>query len=178
MVHRQESISTPSSLELGFAGMYMLHTLRGRGMRVRVIEAADDVGGTWYWNRYPGARCDVVSVDYSFSFSEEIQQEWTWTEKFAAQPEILRYAQFVADKLALRPDMQFNTRVESMIYDDSTSEWSVSTDAGDQYVARFCIMATGCLSIPKESRHPWPFKFQWPCIFYIPLAARTCQLCR
>jgi cyclohexanone monooxygenase len=94
----------------GFAGMYMLHRLRNLGMRVKVFEAASDVGGTWYWNRYPGARCDVTSVDYSYSFSNEIQQEWTWTEKYAAQPEILRYANFVADKLDLRKDIQFDTR--------------------------------------------------------------------
>ena len=111
----------------GFAGLYMLHTLRARGMRVRVIEAAAGVGGTWYWNRYPGARCDVVSLDYSFSFSDEIQQQWNWTEKFASQPEILRYLEFVADTLDLRRDIQFGTRVEAMIYDDATARWSVTS---------------------------------------------------
>jgi cyclohexanone monooxygenase len=149
----------------GFAGMYMLHSLRARGMRVRVIEAAGGVGGTWYWNRYPGARCDVVSVDYSFSFSEEIQQAWTWTEKYAAQPEILRYAEFVADTLDLRRDMQFDTRVESMIYDDAAATWSVTTDAGDHYVAQFCIMATGCLSIPKDPDIPGLSSFDGPVYF-------------
>ena len=138
----------------GFAGLYLLHTLRARGMRVRVIEAAAGVGGTWYWNRYPGARCDVVSVDYSFSFSEEIQQQWIWTEKFAAQPEILRYIEFVADTLDLRRDIQFNTRVEAMIYDQTARRWAVSTSAGDRFTARFCIMATGCLSIPKDPDIP------------------------
>ncbi len=134
----------------GFAGLYMLHSLRARGMRVRVIEAASGVGGTWYWNRYPGARCDVVSIDYSFSFSDDIQQRWTWTEKFAAQPEILRYIEFVADTLDLTRDIQFDTRVEAMAYDDQYGQWSVTTSANDHFTARFCIMATGCLSIPKD----------------------------
>ena len=146
----------------GFSGLYMLHTLRSRGMRVLVIEAADDVGGTWYWNRYPGARCDVVSVDYSYSFSEEIQQQWTWTEKFAAQPEILRYIEFVADTLDLRRDIRFATRVEAMIYDDTAGRWTVSTGSGDHYVTRFCIMATGCLSIPKDPDIPGLDQFAGP----------------
>ncbi len=97
----------------GFAGMYMLHRLRGQGLRVRVLDAASDVGGTWYWNRYPGARCDVPSIEYSYSFSEELEQEWDWTEVMAAQPEILRYANHVADRFDLRRDIQFDTRVSS-----------------------------------------------------------------
>jgi len=149
----------------GFAGLYMLHTLRGKGMRVRVIEAADDVGGTWYWNRYPGARCDVISVDYSFSFSEEIQQEWVWTEKFAAQPEILRYIEFVADKLDLRRDIKFSTRVEAAVFDDATASWLVRTNDGESVAARFCIMATGCLSIPKEPDIPGLAAFAGPVYF-------------
>ncbi len=149
----------------GFAGLYLLHTLRARGMRVRVIEAAAGVGGTWYWNRYPGARCDVVSVDYSFSFSEEIQQQWIWTEKYAAQPEILRYLEFVADKLDLRRDIQFGARAEAMIYDQTARRWSVSTSAGDRYTARFCIMATGCLSIPKDPDIPGLDQFAGPIYF-------------
>ena len=149
----------------GFAGLYMLHTLRARGMRVRVIEAAAGVGGTWYWNRYPGARCDVASVDYSFSFSEEIQQQWTWTEKFAAQPEILRYIEFVADTLDLRRDIQFDTRVEAMIYDAAAGRWSVTTSTGDSFTTRFCIMATGCLSIPKDPDIPGLASFAGP-VYY------------
>ena len=149
----------------GLAGLYMLHTLRTRGMRVKVIEAAAGVGGTWYWNRYPGARCDVASIDYSYSFSEEIQQQWTWTEKFAAQPEILRYIEFVADTLDLRRDIQFATRVEAMIYDETARRWSVSTSAGVRYTTRFCIMATGCLSIPKDPDIPGLDQFAGPVYF-------------
>ena len=167
-----EDLNTPEAntydaiiVGAGFAGLYLLHTLRARGMRVRVIEAAAGVGGTWYWNRYPGARCDVVSVDYSFSFSEEIQQQWIWTEKYAAQPEILRYLEFVADKLDLRRDIQFGTRAEAMIYDQTARRWSVSTSAGDRYTARFCIMATGCLSIPKDPDIPGLDQFAGPVYF-------------
>ncbi len=149
----------------GFAGMYMLHKLRGLGMRVRAFDAASDVGGTWYWNRYPGARCDVVSVDYSFSFSDELQQEWTWTEKYAAQPEILAYANFVADRLDLRRDMQFHTRVTEMVFDEDAVLWNLKTEAGESYVARFCVMATGCLSMPKAPDVPGLLDFQGPVYF-------------
>ncbi len=134
----------------GFGGMYMTYRLRERGMRVIGIEAGGDVGGVWYWNRYPGARCDLMCVDYSYSFSDEIQQEWTWTEQFAAQPEILAYANFVADKLDLRKDFTFATRVTSAVWDDDRRLWTVKTDQGDTYEATYCIMATGPLSIPKD----------------------------
>lgn len=134
----------------GFAGLYMLHRLRGLGLSVRVIEAGSDVGGTWYWNRYPGARCDVESMQYSYSFDEELQQEWTWSERFAPQPEILAYAGHVADRFDLRRDIGFNERVVSAQFDERSARWTIRTDAGDQYSARFCIMATGCLSAPKD----------------------------
>src|SRR5689334_9695158 len=101
----------------GFAGMYMLHRLRGLGMRVRVYEAGSGVGGTWYWNRYPGARCDVESVQYSYQFSDALQQEWEWSERYATQPELLRYANHVADRFDLRRDIQFNTRVTAATFD-------------------------------------------------------------
>jgi cyclohexanone monooxygenase len=130
----------------GFAGMYMLHRVRGLGLTARVFEAGDGVGGTWYWNRYPGARCDVESMQYSYQFSEELQQEWEWTERYATQPEILRYANHVADRFDLRGDMQFDTRVESATYDDTIARWTVRTDQGDNARAQFVIMATGCLS--------------------------------
>lgn len=133
----------------GFAGMYMLHVLRGLGIPTRVIEAGSDVGGTWYWNRYPGARCDVQSIDYSYSFSDDIQQEWTWTERFSAQPEILAYANFVAQKLDLRRDCVFDTRVVAADYDQGLHRWSVTTDGGDRYSTKYVIMATGPLSQPK-----------------------------
>src|SRR3954466_15078242 len=130
----------------GFAGMYMLHRLRGQGMSVRVYEQGGDVGGTWYWNRYPGARCDVESMQYSYSFSEELQQEWDWSERYAPQPEILKYANHVADRFDLRRDIQFSTRVESAVFDEGVNEWSVTTSEGKTVTARFVILATGCLS--------------------------------
>jgi cyclohexanone monooxygenase len=130
----------------GFAGLYMLHRLRRLGLSARVFEAGDGIGGTWYWNRYPGARCDVESMDYSYSFSDELQQEWRWTERYSAQPEILRYINHVADRFDLRRDITFSTRVTSAVFDEATSRWDVRTDTGEQVSARFCIMATGCLS--------------------------------
>ena len=130
----------------GFAGMYMLHRLRGQGMTARVYEQGDGVGGTWYWNRYPGARCDVESMQYSYSFSEELQQEWNWSERYAPQPEILKYANHVADRFNLRPDIQFNTRVSNAAFDEKTSLWSVVTSDGKSVMAKFVVLATGCLS--------------------------------
>ena len=115
----------------GFAGMYMLHRLRGLGMSARVFEAGSGVGGTWYWNRYPGARCDVESMQYSYSFSPELQQEWQWSELFASQPEILRYANHVADRFDLRRDMRFDTRVTEAVFDRATHRWTVRTDRGE-----------------------------------------------
>ena len=130
----------------GFAGMYMLHRLRGLGFSVRVYEQGDGVGGTWYWNRYPGARCDVESMQYSYSFSEELQQGWDWSERYAPQPEILKYANHVADRFDLRRDIQFSTRVERAVFDESTNLWSVTTSQGNTVTARHVILATGCLS--------------------------------
>jgi cation diffusion facilitator CzcD-associated flavoprotein CzcO/acetyl esterase/lipase len=134
----------------GFAGMYLLHRLRGLGLSARVYEAGDDVGGTWYWNRYPGARCDIQSLDYSYSFDAELDAEWTWSEKYAPQPEILRYAQHVADKHDLRRDIEFGTRVQSAKWEESAARWRLSTSHGQDVTCRFYVMATGCLSVPKE----------------------------
>src|SRR5205085_3628208 len=133
----------------GFAGMYMLHRLRGMGLSVRVFEAGTGVGGTWYWNRYPGARCDVESMQYSFQFSEELQQEWQWSERYAAQPELLRYANHVADRFDLRRDIQFNARVKSAAFDEAAGRWVVETADGQRTSATHCVMATGCLSSPN-----------------------------
>ena len=133
----------------GFAGLYMLHKLRGLGLSARVFEAADGVGGTWYWNRYPGARCDVESMQYSFSFLEELQQEWRWSERFAGQPEILRYANHVADRLDLRRDIRFETRVTAAMFDEAADRWAVETDRGDRVSAQYVVMATGCLSAAR-----------------------------
>ncbi len=133
----------------GFAGLYMLHRLRGLGFTARVYEAASGLGGTWYWNRYPGARCDVESLEYSYSFSKELEQEWQWTERYATQPEILRYLDHVAERFDLKRDIQLNTRVNAAIFDESENCWSIETDRGDRARARFCVMATGCLSAAK-----------------------------
>jgi cation diffusion facilitator CzcD-associated flavoprotein CzcO len=130
----------------GFAGLYALYKLRAQGLTVRVLEAAPEVGGTWYFNRYPGARCDVESVDYSYSFSRELEQEWNWSEKYATQAEILRYLNWVADELDLRDDITFGARVRSAVLDEHTLRWTVTTDAGDVVTSRFCVMATGPLS--------------------------------
>ncbi len=130
----------------GFAGMYMLHRLRGQGFSVRVYEQGGDVGGTWYWNRYPGARCDVESMQYSYSFSEELQQEWDWSERYAPQPEILKYANHVADRFNLRPDIELNTRVDRAVFDETVNAWTVTTADGRTVTARFVVLATGCLS--------------------------------
>ncbi|MEV7646731.1 NAD(P)/FAD-dependent oxidoreductase [Arthrobacter sp. NPDC089319] len=139
----------------GFAGLYALHKLRDRmGLSVRAFDAASDVGGTWYWNRYPGARCDIESIHYSYSFSEELQQEWEWSEKFAAQPEILRYLSHVADRFNLRGDIQFNTRVTSMLWDEEHSLWRVGTEDGSVTTARFVISGAGNLSVPKKPEFP------------------------
>jgi cation diffusion facilitator CzcD-associated flavoprotein CzcO/acetyl esterase/lipase len=134
----------------GFAGLCLLHRLRGSGFSAVVLESADDVGGTWYWNRYPGARCDIESVDYSFSFDPELQTEWQWSERYATQPEILRYLGHVADKHDLRRDIRFSTRVVSATWNGDASRWHVRTDGGDELRCRFYVMATGCLSQPKR----------------------------
>src|SRR5215831_16598511 len=148
------SPSRPTSFDVvvvgaGFAGLYALHRLRELGFSVRVFEAGSGVGGTWYWNRYPGARCDVESMEYSYQFSEELQQEWVWTERYATQPEILHYLNHVADRFALRRDIHLNTRVQAAIFDEATQRWTIETSAGDRVSAKFCVMATGCLSSPN-----------------------------
>ncbi len=154
----------------GFAGLYMLHRLRGLGFSARVIEAGDGVGGTWYWNRYPGARCDVESLDYQYSFSDDLQREWNWTERYATQPEILKYVNHVADRFDLWRDIQLETRVNSAEWDESTKRWTVGTDKGDAFTAQFLIAATGCLSASRVPdykgldgfRGDWYHTGRWP----------------
>jgi cyclohexanone monooxygenase len=134
----------------GVGGLYALYRLRDKlGMRVRVLEAGADVGGTWYWNRYPGCRCDVESLEYSFSFDDALQQEWSWPERYGNQPEILEYVGHVADRYDLRRDIQYNTRVTSATYDRASNRWTVGTSAGEQFSAPVCVMATGNLSVPR-----------------------------
>jgi cyclohexanone monooxygenase len=152
MSDTQEQMKTVDAVIVGagFAGLYMLYRLRGLGLSAQVFEAGKGVGGTWYWNRYPGARCDVESMDYSYSFSDELQQEWRWTERYSSQPEILRYINHVADRFDLRRDIQLETRVTAAHFDEATDRWTVRTDRGHEVSARFCIMATGCLSIAQK----------------------------
>ncbi|MEE8077798.1 MAG: NAD(P)/FAD-dependent oxidoreductase, partial [Pseudomonadales bacterium] len=138
----------------GFAGLYMLHRLRELGFTVQVFEAGDGVGGTWYWNRYPGARCDAESLAYSYSFSEELEQDWEWSERYASQPEILKYIEHVADRFDLMRDVRCGTRVTNACFDETANLWRIETDRADIVRARFCIMATGCLSVPQTPDIP------------------------
>jgi len=149
----------------GFSGLYMLHRLRQLGLRTRVLEMAENVGGTWLFNRYPGARCDIESIEYSYSFSEEIQQEWVWTESMPAQPEIEAYLNFVADRLDLRRDIQFNTKVVAMLFDEDAAQWVVQTEAGESLVASFVIAASGILSVPLEPDIPGMASFAGTSLF-------------
>jgi cyclohexanone monooxygenase len=146
----------------GFSGLYLLHKLRGLGLTARVFEAGDGVGGTWYWNRYPGARVDIESQEYSYSFDEALQDEWQWTERYSAQPELLRYLNHVADRFDLKRDISFETRVVSTVFDEAAAGWTVRTDKGETVQARFCVMATGCLSSPNEPKFPGADSFQGP----------------
>jgi cyclohexanone monooxygenase len=130
--------------------MYQLYKLREQGLDVQVFEAGSDVGGTWYWNRYPGARVDIESMAYSFSFSEELQQEWQWSEKYSPQPELLKYAQHVADRFELKRHIAFDTRVASAHFDEDADEWLVTTECGKHVRAQHVVMATGVLSASKE----------------------------
>jgi len=149
----------------GFAGLYMLYRLRAQGLRCRLFEAGEGVGGAWYWNRYPGARCDSESYFYCYSFSEEILQEWTWSERFPGQPEIERYLNFVADRLDLRRDMRFGRRVAALVYDEAALRWTVETDAGDRVTARYVVTAIGGLTATAANLPPFPgledFRGEW-----------------
>src|SRR6266404_4320632 len=155
----------------GFSGLYQLHCLRDRlGLSVRVLETADGVGGTWYWNRYPGARCDSESHSYCYSFSEALLQEWEWTERYPEQPEIIRYLNHVADRLDLKRDISFGTRVTYASFEAATNRWHVTTESGDRLSAKFLIAAVGCLSAANIPDIPglddfsgdWYHTGQWP----------------
>ena len=155
----------------GFAGLYALYRMRDvLGLRTRVFEAGDGVGGTWYWNRYPGARCDSESFIYSYSFSKELEQEWKWSSKYPEQPEILRYLNHVADRFDLRRDIELGTRIRSAHYDDAERRWQVETEAGRRVSARFLVTAVGCLSAANVPKIPglerfegrWVHTGQWP----------------
>ena len=155
----------------GFSGLYQLLCLRDRlGLSVQVLEAGAGVGGTWYWNRYPGARCDSESHSYCYSFSEELSREWVWSERYPGPPEILRYLNHVADRFDLKPDIRFDTRVRAAHYDEKANRWRVTTEAGDTYTAQFLITAVGCLSSANVPNIPeldtfqgrWYHTGQWP----------------
>jgi cyclohexanone monooxygenase len=154
----------------GFGGMYALHQLRKLGYRVRVLEAADGVGGTWYWNRYPGARCDVESLEYSYSFDDQLQQDWEWPERFSAQPDIEKYANHVADRYDLRKDIEFNTRIESAEFDNDSALWTIQSKDGNTFIAKYLVLAVGNLSLPRvpnfkgldQFKGRWFHTGQWP----------------
>ena len=154
----------------GFAGIYLLHRMRQIGLKCTVLEAGHGLGGTWYWNQYPGARCDVQSLEYSYSFSDSLEQDWVWTERYAGQPEILAYANHVADRFDLRKDIQFDTKVVRLDYDEQGSGWTVTTDKTIQLITKFVIMAVGCLSTPnipkihglKDFEGEWYHTGLWP----------------
>ena len=143
----------------GLSGLYMLHRFRGLGLDTVVLEAGSDIGGTWFWNRYPGARCDVESMEYSYSFSPELEQEWDWTEKYPTQPEILRYIHHVADRFGLHDGVRLGTRVASAHFRDADGRWTVTTEAGDRYDTEQLVMATGCLSTSKLPEIPGVERF-------------------
>ena len=133
----------------GLAGLYLLHQTRELGLKAQAFEAASGIGGTWFWNRYPGCRCDIESLEYSYSFSPQLEQEWTWPDRYATQPQILEYIEHVADRFDLRKDVKLNTRVVSARFDSTSSLWTIETDAGQQVSAPYIVMATGNLSTPR-----------------------------
>jgi len=154
----------------GFSGLYSLYALRKEGFSTVVLEAGSGIGGTWYHNRYPGARCDIESLDYSYSFDEDLQQEWRWSEKFASQPEILAYIDHVAERFDLRKDVRLDTRVVSAVWDEDAAKWTVTTEAGDRYVGQFVVAATGVLNARQVPRFDglddfegeWYHTADWP----------------
>jgi cation diffusion facilitator CzcD-associated flavoprotein CzcO len=146
----------------GFAGMYMLHKLRQAGVAAQVVEAGSGVGGTWFWNRYPGARVDIQSLEYSFGFDEALEREWRWSERYAPQPELLAYADHIADRFDLRRDIRLGTRATAASWDEARQRWHVVTDTGDGYDCRYLILATGCLSIPTDVSFPGIEDFAGP----------------
>lgn len=146
----------------GFSGLYMVHRLRELGVSVQGIEAGYGVGGTWFWNRYPGARCDIPSLLYSYSFDRSLRDDWRWSEKYSPQPEILAYAQHVADRFDLKDSFLFETRVTGMTFDEASELWRVETDRGDSFTARWVVAATGCLSVPKTPDIPGADSFEGP----------------
>ncbi len=172
---RETADTRPDSYDVivigaGFSGLYALYRLRALGLSVRVLERGDGVGGTWFWNRYPGTRCDTESVDYCYSFSDELLDEWQWTERYATQQEILRYLNYVADRFDLRRDIELGTEVTSAHYRDGDDCWTITSEAGDVLSARWCVMCVGCVSKLKDPDFPglpdfqgdWYHTARWP----------------
>ena len=149
MSDSKETILDAIVVGTGMAGLYMVKRLNDQGLKIQAIEAGSGVGGAWFWNRYPGCRADLPIIEYSYSFSKELQQEWDWTEVMAGQPEIESYLNYTADKFDLRKDIKFNTKVTDAVYDEAANLWTVTTDQGDVYKTTYCIMATGCLNEPN-----------------------------
>ena len=155
----------------GFAGMLMLHRLRQLGLSALVLEAGSDVGGTWYWNRYPGARCDIPTTDYCFSFDPDLEQAWTWSEKYATQPEILRYAQFVAERYALKSDIRFKTRLATTRWDEAAGRWQLRTEQGQTLSASTWSWPAAACRCPRRRSSRVPISFRARSIS--PAAGRT-----
>ncbi|MGB5147646.1 MAG: NAD(P)/FAD-dependent oxidoreductase, partial [Porticoccaceae bacterium] len=149
MSDSKEKILDAIVVGAGMAGLYMIKRLNDQGLRIQAFEAGSGVGGAWFWNRYPGCRADLPIIEYSYSFSKELEQEWDWTEVMAGQPEIERYLNHVADRFDLRKDIKFDTKVTDCLYDEKTNLWTVKTNKGDTYTATYCILATGCLNEPN-----------------------------
>ena len=146
----------------GIAGLYMLYKLREVGLSCQVVEAGADLGGTWYWNRYPGARCDTYSMEYSYSFCSKLEQEWEWSERYPNQSEILKYLNHVADRFELRSNIRFNTRLLAANFSEKKDQWNLDLDTGNQLICRFLLMATGCLSILNTPDIPGSSTFKGP----------------
>ena len=146
----------------GFSGIYLVHLLRAQGVDVCVLEQGQGVGGTWYWNRYPGARCDIESVQYSHRYLPDLEQDWDWSERYATQPEILTYANEIADRLGVRDAMCFGRKVTSAVWDEAAREWTLTCETGETITAPFYIMATGCLSVPNKVEFPGKDSFAGP----------------
>ena len=162
----------------GVGGVYAVYKLRQLGLRARALEKGADVGGTWYWNRYPGCRCDVESLEYSFSFSPELDQEWKWPERYGNQDEILTYVRHVADRFDVRKDIQFGTVVTSAVFDEAANRWTVKTDKGETIAAPYVIMATGNLSTPRRPDIKGIDGFSGKTYHTRPVAASRCRLHR
>ncbi len=178
-----EPNSPPADLDVivvggGLAGLYTLYRMRELGLKAHAFEAGAGLGGTWYWNRYPGCRCDIESLEYSYSFSPELEQEWHWPDRYGTQPQILEYIEHVADRFDLRRQVTLNTRVLSARFDGASNLWTITTDKGEAFSAPFIVMATGNLSTPRVPDLLGLSDFTGRLVPHRPLAARRRRLHR